>query len=1122
MSHADTRYSDVSGHRLADLLEQISDRLATDRDAEVEQLLNEYPQFADRLRVLLPAMRLLANVGKFEHSPLRAQGIEGFTDGVHNDLNTCQISEFRILREIGRGGMGVVYEAEQMSLARRVALKVLPMAGCLDPQTLQRFRNEARAVAGLNHPHIVPVYAVGNDRGVHFYAMQLIDGQSLADVIFDLRKSAENLAQLDLSIGDKSPAGPDASMQSLSVGLKPGGSGADKRPGREYFRQVARWGIQAAVGLHHAHEAGIVHRDIKPSNLLVTSQGHLWITDFGLAMTSVDSDLTLTGDILGTLRYMSPEQTRGSRQLLDQRTDVYALGMTLYELLTLEPAYCEKNRAELLRQIELTDPCPVRKRNPSIPVELQTIVMKAVDRDPALRYQTTRALADDLERWLADVPILARPSGWVHRATKWSIRNRTIVGAGFIAMFLSLLVLMVSTILIVRERNAARESARSEADHRRIAVSERDEARYNLYVADINLAHQAWNVGNISRMTELLDRHRPLEGNVDHRGWEWKYLTSLSHDAGSLPIPGDGGFVFGLDWSPDGRQLALCGQNLRIWDHQEQRISLTLKNIRRAAWSPDGQSIAVCTNQGKIQLIDPSNGGEQQTLGLSQAADPSLSWAPAGRYLATGDQVGNIHIWNTAERKKSVVLHDTLKKIRAVAWSPDGRYLAAAGNDGSGSLEVWDPVEHRLLQSIPAHGHYIQCLAWSTDGRYLATGSNDQFVKVWDAETWTCGFSMHGHRARVNDLDWSPDGRYLISSGDDSVIIVWEPSASRLVNRLHVHRTQVKAVAWSKRLNQIVSTSADPEIRLVDPMVNQDARPLDGRGIVRWSPNGLQIVTNGQEFGTARVLNAETGQVDHLIRIDQESYFKCVDWSSDGKRIAFGDFGGNVWLWDAASEHLVWHTCDVFPDAPKPIEIRSLCFSRGGDLLMTAGTDGNIRVRESSTGQLLRTIEGHNAPVGTVCWSPDGRRFASKDWTQHVRVWNAVTWTEERHWQPPAAPGKVADSSRSVAWSPESNRLAAGTSLGQIVVWDVSTGQQLLSIQAHSANVRSLDWSSDGRLLASGSEDQLTKIWDAETGYELLSFDGNGQFVAHLEWSPDSRRLAVTSTGLRLFETDPR
>ncbi len=377
-----------------------------------EQFLARYPELAEDLDACLAALRFIGRAAEGPRSVVAE--VEG---ALPPEQPLGQLGDFRLIREVGRGGMGVVYEAEQVSLGRRVALKVLPFAATMDPRQLQRFHNEARAAACLQHPHIVPVFGVGCERAVHFYAMQFIEGQTLAALIADLRRVGGRPVPTDDQPttthvpGQAEPAAETAPQAAASTERAP--------VDRGHYRRVAELGIQAAEALDHAHQLGIVHRDVKPANLLVDGRGGLWVTDFGLAQVQSDARLTMTGDLVGTLRYMSPEQALARRVVIDHRTDVYSLGATLYELLTLEPALPGCDRQELLRQIAFEEPKPPRRLNKAVPTELETIVLKALDKNPADRYATANDLADDLRRFLAHEPIRARPAGMVRRLRKW-------------------------------------------------------------------------------------------------------------------------------------------------------------------------------------------------------------------------------------------------------------------------------------------------------------------------------------------------------------------------------------------------------------------------------------------------------------------------------------------------------------------------------------------------------------------------------------------------------------------------------------------------------------------------------------------------------------------------------
>ena len=380
------------------------------------------------------------------------------------------LGDFRIVREIGRGGMGVVYEAVQLSLGRRVALKVLPFAAALDSRQLQRFKNEAQAAAQLHHQHIVPVYAVGCERGVHFYAMQMIEGRNLAALVDELRRAPAHSGTVH---DPKSAPTGDMPSQPRAPTTEFGARFSTLRTNRigDFYRTVARLVAQAADALDYAHQNGVVHRDIKPANLLVDDSGNLWVTDFGLAQMHADAGLTQSGDLLGTLRYMSPEQAGGPRGLMDHRTDIYSLGATLYELLCLQPIFGGGDRRTLLNQIMNEEPRLPRIVDRNIPADLETIVLKAIGKHPTDRYGTARELAEDLNRFLRHEPIRARRATTVQRVRKWLRRHPSVPIAATVLLVLLTGASIVSAVLIDHERNKTRAAY----DEERMRAQEAEE-----------------------------------------------------------------------------------------------------------------------------------------------------------------------------------------------------------------------------------------------------------------------------------------------------------------------------------------------------------------------------------------------------------------------------------------------------------------------------------------------------------------------------------------------------------------------------------------------------------------------------------------------------------------------
>jgi serine/threonine protein kinase/tetratricopeptide (TPR) repeat protein len=436
------------------LVEEFTVRLQAGEPVSVEEFAAAHPEHAERLRLLLPAVQVLAELGRSAASaggslpPVACPG----------EAEPQTLGDFQIVREVGRGGMGVVYEAEQLSLGRRVALKILPFGATMDPRQLQRFQNEARAAASLEHPHIVPVYGVGCERGIHYYSMKFINGQSLAALLEARRQPLE----------PRGPAEPPPTGNGSANTVSAGQVRTERdSAGAVAFGEIARWGIEAAEALDYAHSVGIVHRDIKPANLLSDSHGNLWVTDFGLARTAADQGLTMSGDVLGTVRYMSPEQSLGQRGVVDHRTDIYALGVTLYELLTLRPAFAGTDRQTLLRQIAINEPQLLRRINPAIPGELETIVLKAIEKSPADRYASAQALAADLRRYLRHEPIRARRASLLQRARKVARRHPGVTVTAALATVIGLLLGVAGLAAnnwLVRQEQLRTEAALTQAE----------------------------------------------------------------------------------------------------------------------------------------------------------------------------------------------------------------------------------------------------------------------------------------------------------------------------------------------------------------------------------------------------------------------------------------------------------------------------------------------------------------------------------------------------------------------------------------------------------------------------------------------------------------------------------
>jgi serine/threonine protein kinase/Flp pilus assembly protein TadD len=449
---------------VARVADEFRERQARGERPDPEEYAASHPEAAPLLRKVLAALDVLGQ-SLASAAAVAAAAADAPVEGT--------LGDFRVIREVGRGGMGIVYEAEQISLRRRVALKVLPFAATMDPRQLQRFHNEARAAAGLHHTNIVPVYGVGCERGVHYYAMQFIEGRTLSELIGQRRAPASGGCQPAVSSSIQGVDTVDTPRSPEPATMPPAAQTSVAPRDAAYFRQVAQWGIEAAEALDCAHALGVVHRDVKPANLLVDAAGRLWVTDFGLAQVQSDPRLTMTGDLVGTLRYMSPEQALAKRMVIDHRTDVYSLGATLYELLTLQPVFGGADRQELLWQIALEEPKPPRQVNRAIPADLETVVLKAMEKNAAERYATAQEMGDDLERSLRDEPILAKRPGLLARGRKWARRHKVLVRAA-LAVMLAVLSLGAAVLWREQQQRATVQGA-VESDLERAALFQQQE-----------------------------------------------------------------------------------------------------------------------------------------------------------------------------------------------------------------------------------------------------------------------------------------------------------------------------------------------------------------------------------------------------------------------------------------------------------------------------------------------------------------------------------------------------------------------------------------------------------------------------------------------------------------------
>jgi WD40 repeat protein/serine/threonine protein kinase len=879
--------------------------------------------------------------------------------------------------------MGIVFEAVQESLGRRVAVKVLPSAATLDSRALQRFQIEVQAAACLQHAHIVPVHAVGMVDGIPYAAMQLVEGKSLAQLIGELRSAAAPDAASEAGI-----AGGKA-MDPLAVCLLSGrfdqdsedpgnrrdqpDSGAatwerrppvvksrDRPPGDRvlrsirspaYFRSVARLGIQAAEALEYAHGQGIVHRDIKPANLLLDPHGCLWVTDFGLARLPGDSELTRTGELLGTPRYMSPEQAAGKRALVDRRTDIYSLGVSLYELLSLRPAIDGPDSPEVLRRIAEREPTPLRALNSSVPPDLATVVAKAMAKDPAGRYVTAQHLADDLACFLAGRPVSARPEpSWVRLLKR--ARRRPLLSA----LLLLVLVLMLALMLLGAwsYRSISREA---EANHRRA------ESEYRAHIA--------------SQQTSAalaLDRGITLaEGHQVGRGLHW--------------------MLRGLESAPPAAEdlRRACLINLAAWGETlpEPRAILTSSNsspVALLALSRDGRTIAAGIHDGQLVLWDADTGERLGSARVPHRGFTRIEFHPEGRFLTTCGPDGLAQLWETAPLRPRGGPIRVPGRMTHLPFHPAGRGFLAPGPDG---LQLRDPRTGQAvgpplgLDEVKPTQEGLRGAVFGIGGDRLVTFGRGGFMRVWETATGRLAYPLPRHERDVSDVAFRPDGRRFATASDQG-IRVWDAESGRLIVETSGSERRFSRVTFSPDGRTIMATDPADVVQLFDAETGR-ARPLSiafgaGLGPLAFRPDGRLLASGGFD-GTVRFFNTATGRevgpvLEHRGRVAGRSF------RSDGRGLVTASSDGTVRVWD------------VTPIAPAArgvlgtVNARTVEFSPDGRLVATDGIDGAARVFEAATGRPVLPPLAHAAGrVRVARFSPDGHLLATGGDDSLVRLW---------------------------------------------------------------------------------------------------------------------------------------
>jgi eukaryotic-like serine/threonine-protein kinase len=1161
-----------------ELAEEFLERYRQGQRPSLKEYIDRHPELAAEIKEVFPAMALMENVALADESLAgEPTGDAPATDQKPPE----QLGDFRILREVGRGGMGIVYEAEQMSLGRHVALKVLPRKMLVDATQRRRFEREAKAAARLHHTNIVPVFGVGEHDGLPYYVMQFIQGLGLDDVLVELKRlrgivtptaadgelravrkdvSAADVAHSLLTgafpNGERGASAPCFSPQQGADALRSPESGAagklsdsftpsssvnlpasgGKSKKSTFWQSVASIGVQVAGALEHAHKQRILHRDIKPSNLLLDTHGTVWVADFGLARAETEDHLTHTGDIVGTLRYMPPEAFEGRT---DPRSDVYSLGLTLYELLALRPAFADKDRHQLIKRVTSEEPTRLDKHNRAIPRDLVTIVHKAIDREPARRYATAGELAADLQHFIDDEPIQARRISLVERGWRWCRHNSALAAALSLAAVALLAVTILSTFFALSEADFARRQARSNEDLRQ----EQERTKTALRELRISSAWAAaqrgqglFTQGQLSH--GLLWLARALElAPADDQNLSHTIRTNLASLRGQLPIL-RAAFVHPLSirtaaFSPDGRIIALTGVagqkgEVRLFDAATgQPIGRPLPYqgalLSGAVFSPDGKMLLI-GDRGLARFWDVAAGSEiGAPLDSQDTSIMAAAFSPDGQTIALATRRGTrvqTRLWDAATRKpKGQPLASPGYSIYDVAFSPDGKTLATAAYliTRPGECRLWDAVTGKARGKPLPHPAGVYSVAFSPDGKTLATaGGRDMKARLWDVASARLKGKPLDHQGEVYTVAFRPDGRVLLSAGAGTVRLWAADTGQPLGEPLPGTSQFAPRVSFSPDGQSILVPGADGITRLWSLPSGRQLRPPafqpGGVSALALSRDGQRLLVRSgtDREGEIRLWDAALNKPIGPARVHKGWYYGPT-LSPDGKTVLMSvvTYAANtVQLWDGASGKLIGEPLTV------PGGIYGAAFSPDGKTFLVSGwgqngQTGQVQLADAASGKAIAPPLVLPRMAWAVAFSPDGKTFLTGSNAAgergEVRLWDADTCKAI------GPPLRHRNTVRAVAFRPDGKVIASGSQDGIARLWDASTGEPIGPPLVHQGEVNAIAFSPDSALMATACDDSKVRIWSAATGRPIGTPLLHARPVNSVLFTPDGATLITGS-----------
>lgn len=1089
------------------------------KEVAPEEWFARFPRHRERLRRLLELHHLFGeqteSVSGAGFEPLAEEGDGGSSGAGHSSLPQAA---FELIEEIGRGGMGVVYKARQLALGRVVALKTILAGDDVEPHEYRRFLFEAEAIARLQHPNILQIYGVGELDGLPYLALEYVEGKNLAE----WQKEAS--------------------------------------PGVEWSARLVE---TLARAIHHAHRRGVIHRDLKPANVLLAADGTPKVSDFGLAKLITEnraSTITVT-TVLGTPRYMAPELVSGRSGEVGPGVDVYSLGAILYELLAGVPLFPGTTPLEAMRRVLEDMPKPPSSVRPGVPRDLDTICLKCLEREPRERYASAEDLAEELRRFLADEPILARSTSTWERVIKWTRRRPSEAALAGLAVLVVLGILAVTVwsnawlrrhgknleAALEREQEqtkAVREERARAAQHEHLALRQR-------YGSHVRLAQNAWDAGHVDLAQAFLEEQHAEPAEIDLRGFEWYYLYALSHRETSI-LPGHAASISAHALSPSAPLLAsgnLHG-NIFLRDLGSNRIRTMrgkhASTVLHLVFNPSGRVLASAgsrSNQGdRVKLWDVESGREWSTLPGEPSFVASLEFSSNGQTLIVQEEPGlktvhKLRLWDLSRGPEHVRFKGLLENIKMHAMSSSRRILATLETDDRIKIrEADNGEEHGILPGTHAG---VRSLALSSDGAQLAIGYDNRRVLIWNLAAMCSTHSFDDHKEPVTESLFAPDGRILVMrEGQRDLTFRDLVSRRKWAGPRDVEQGEILSLSFSPDGRTLITgeklfcrrwdVALGVETARIPGQVSRTTFCADGRTVLLhgnyprlrlWHLDPAPVLTlleghtarvsalafspdgrtlvSGAEDNSLALWNLVDGRRLATFR-DHHAAVSALAFSPDSRTIAAADLGSSIKLWDTAQGQ------ELATLLAQSDRIRSVAFSPDGKTVASAGTDLTVRLWDVGSRNCRVVFTEHCDEVRSVAFSPDGLLLASASADGKIILRNVADGRPWLFWQ---APDKV----RSLAFSPDGKKLASGNEDRTVTIWDTADGQALVTLRGHLDIVLTVAFSPDGETLASGSKDRSVRLWDPMTGQERLTLWGHSQEINTVVFSPDGRLLASGS-----------